>query len=75
MPTDSLRTCPYEDAPASWAPTPGSEPLDWTPLSLHFGSDSPDLCPSPEPDTNWRHAAASQHLSLEWDGMRVRMCF
>jgi len=55
--------------------------LDSTPLSLHLFHESPVgldrlLCPSTEPDTNWRHAECkSQHLSLEWDGMRVRMCF
>jgi hypothetical protein len=38
-----------------------------------FHRTRPDLCPSPEPETNWR--LVRQHLSLEWDGMRERMCF
>lgn len=56
--------------------------LDWTPSLAPTHSREPhpalpDLCPSPEPDTNGRRVPllVSLHLSVEWDGMRERMCF
>ncbi len=52
------------------------------PLSLHHISEGPPglvriSAPPPSPiQTGGPHAVlARQHLSLEWDGMRVRMCF
>lgn len=52
------------------------------PLSLHHISESPIAliqisAPPPSPkQTGGTHAVlARQHLSLEWDGTRVRMCF
>jgi hypothetical protein len=52
------------------------------PLSLHYISEGPSglvqiSAPPPSPNlTGGSHPVlARQHLSLEWDGMRVRMCF
>ncbi len=52
------------------------------PLSLHYISEGPPglvriSAPPPSPkQTGGAHVVlARQHLSLEWDGMRVRMCF
>ena len=52
------------------------------PLSLHYISEGPSglfriSAPPPSPtQTGGLHVSlARQHPSLEWDGMRVRMCF
>lgn len=52
-------------------------PLSLQPIRESSASALPDLCPSPEPDTNGRRALVlvSLHLSVEWDGMRERTCF
>jgi hypothetical protein len=56
--------------------------LDWTPLSLHPSGQrakglTPFSAPPPSPKLTGGppFAGARLHLSLEWDGMRVRMCF
>jgi len=57
-------------------------PLIGHPLSLHFISEGPTglvriSAPHPSPkQTGGAHPVlVRQHLSLEWDGTRERMCF
>jgi hypothetical protein len=69
MPSEDPTIGPFEDAVVSWAQTPGSETLDWTPSlapphSREPEGTLPDLCPSPEPDANGRRAIGARTPAL-----------
>jgi hypothetical protein len=82
MPSEDPTIGPFADAVASWARTPGSETLDWTPSLAPTHSLGPEALsrisappPSPEQTGGGRPVPVRQHLSVEWDGMRERTCF
>jgi len=55
MPSEDPAIGPFEDAVASWAQTPGSETLDWTPSLAPTHSREPEVlsrisAPPPSPE-------------------------
>ena len=83
MPVEDPMIDPFEDAVASWVRTPGSalrligHPLSLQPIREGLVGLSRISAPPPSPtrtgdESRW---LVSLHLSVEWDGMRERMCF
>jgi hypothetical protein len=83
MPREGHRTCPRRGRGGTMgANTRQRVALIGHPLSLHHTSEGPlgpvrTSAPHPSPvQTGGVHPVlVRQHLSLEWDGTRERMCF